>query len=75
MVAEGGTTESFDVPGAGPVRAFMIPSGALADGGWTIEVMALGEGDLDGDLEEDSFLAMAASATADPVITIGPQPM
>lgn len=75
VVAEGATTESFDVPGAGPVRTFTIPSGALADGAWAIEVVALAEGDLDGDLEEDSLLVMAAAAGADPVVTIGPPPM
>lgn len=75
VVAEGATTESFDVPGAGPVRTFTIPGGDLADGAWAIEVLALAEGELDGDLEEDSFLVMAASAPADPVVTIGPPPM
>ena len=75
VVAEGGTTETFDVPGAGSVRAFTIPSGDLEDGAWTIAVVAMSEGDLDGDLEVDSFLLMAAPAAADPVITMGPQPM
>ena len=48
-------------------------------GGDLVEARAFAEEDrpsvLDGDLEEDSFLTLAASATADPVITIGPQPM
>ena len=75
VVAEGGTQEVFTVTGGGTARTFMIPSGELADGAWVIEVMAIGEGELEGDLEEDSFLIMAASAAADPVVTIGPAPM
>ena len=75
VVAEGATTESFDVAGGGATRSHEIPGFTLAEGGWVIQVVALSDGELDGDLEEDSFLVLAASATADPVITIGPQPM
>jgi hypothetical protein len=75
VVAEGTTSETFDVAGGGGARTHEIPGFTLAEGGWVIQVVALAEGELDGDLEEDSFLNLAASATADPVITIGPQPM
>ena len=76
VIAEvGGPMKSFAVAGGGAARSYTIAGGELGDGGWVIEVVAEGRGELTGDFEQGSLLVMAAAATADPVVTIGTQPM
>ena len=72
IIAEGATTEFFEVAGGGAARTHTILSGQLAEGAWTIRVRAANLGTFIGDTESASEMEIGAEAASPPTITVAP---